>query len=452
MSKRWTAREAALVQCAREGDRAAFDALAAHYRPLLKSLAFVRTGDWAEAEDLAQEVLLRAWQGLPALADPAAFLPWLRAIAARACLSWFRRARPASLSDKVDAGPARPQQRPLEALLMRERERELRQALVTLPEANRTALMMHVWGGYSYEEIAGVTGVRVTTVEGRIHRAKRQLRRLLRDDDAAFQDPARRGPADTKPTEQRRTTMPEIPQTESQDLAQPLALVLFSHQFATLVEAGISLVRTFNILQQAPVPYGEAAQELQERVEHGATVSQVMADRPALFPPFYRGLVRAGEVGGVLEETLRRAADLMTKEWQLSRHRPDGEESLFLVSPRDKPLPDAWAGLTVYQQAVLSVMFCETWAILLRSGVPILQSMETMAGLLPLAQRERLLEARERVRAGDPMNPASFGFLPRFAVELIAVGEENGTLDLTLELAADILEHELECRTMAAHA
>ena len=435
-----TAWPAEWVRQAQAGDQAAFDHLAAHYRPLIRALAFVRTGDGAEAEDLAQDVLLSAWRKLPALHDPAKFLPWLRAIAANACHSWFRRSRPASLS-APDAGRLlAPELTPLDALLARERQRELRRALVRLPEANRTALLMHIWGGYAYEEIAAVTGVRLSTVEGRIYRAKKQLRRLLRDEDATFLG----GPP--RP-QHRRTPMPDtLPTTEGHDTPPALALVLFTRQFTTLVDAGISLVRTFSILQEAPSPYDEAARELQEQVEQGATVSHVMTERPALFPRFYVALVRAGEVGGVLDETLRRAADVMSKEWRLARRRPAGEPPVFLVLPAGRDVPDDWESLTGYGRLVTRLLFCETFGLLLRSGVPILQTLETVADLLPPAQKAKMREAREAVRSGDRINLGRLGILPRFAVELIAIGEEKGTLDSTLEQAAAIFEHELECR------
>lgn len=440
----------ALARQAQRGDRAAFDRLAGHYRPLLKALAFVRTGDMAEAEDLAQDVLLRAWRKLPGLHDPDRFLPWLRAIAANACHSWFRHVRPASLS-APDCGrlPAAGET-PLEALLARERQRELRRALVTIPEANRTALLMHAWGEHSYEEIAAVTGVRVTTVEGRIHRARKQLRRLLRDDGAEFFGEPRRARSEKEPVKERTTTMAdEIPTASPQALSQPLALVLFTYQFTTLIDAGISLVRSFDILREVPAPYGEASGELQTQVEHGETLSRAMAEQPALFPKFYIALVRAGEVGGVLDETLRRAADLMTKEWRLARRRPDQEDALFLVLPAAKNLPGEWDEMTGYQQTMTRLLFCETFGLLLRSGVPILQAMEIVADLLPATPRQKMLDAREAVRAGDRWALESLGLLPRFALELIAIGEERGTLDLTLEQAANVFEHELECRAMA---
>lgn len=234
-------------------------------------------------------------------------------------------------------------------------------------------------------------------------------------------------------------------------LPTPLASVLFSYQFSELLSAGsIPLVGILDILGDLPAPYGEAARMLRERVEASPshTLSTAMAERPELFSQFYRSMVRAGEIAGVLEETTARAADLMTKEWALMRRDPDGTSGVFLLNPSDKPLPDNWGELSPYQQTVTQLLFCETFGLMLSSGVPILRAMEHVATLLPGAPGSRILEARERVKEGDRMNPDQFGFLPRFATELIAHGEEAGTLDSALDRAAHIFEHQLDCRLM----
>ncbi len=231
-------------------------------------------------------------------------------------------------------------------------------------------------------------------------------------------------------------------------LPTPLASALFSYQFSELISAGISLVRSLIILGDLPAPYGEAALVLEERIERGHVLSIAMAERPDLFSPFYRSMVRAGEIAGILEETLARAAELMTKEWTLTRRDPEGVSGIFLLNPSDKPLPEDWAQLSPYQQTVTQLLFCETFGLMLSSGVPILRTMEHVATLLPLVQRDRMMEARERVKEGDRMDPDRFGFLPRFAVALIAHGEKTGTLDSALDRAAKIFGHELECRLM----
>ena len=53
----------------------------------------------------------------------------------------------------------------------------------------------------------------------------------------------------------------------------------------------------------------------------------------------------------------------------------------FLLNPSEKPLPDDWAQLSPYQQTVTQLLFCESFGLLLMSGVPILQAMEQIATL-----------------------------------------------------------------------
>lgn len=175
--------EASLVCRARKGDQVAFDQLVARYRAPLLALAFLRTGHHDEADDLVQEIFEKAWRKLPALREEGAFTPWLKTIAANTCNSWHRRARPLTCSLEDDATSLNHgfEGSPIEVVLQREAERALREALATLPHANCLALLMRVWGGHSYQEIADFTGVEPKTVEGRIRRARLQLRHLLVD-------------------------------------------------------------------------------------------------------------------------------------------------------------------------------------------------------------------------------------------------------------------------------
>ena len=170
-----------LVRRAQSGDESAFDVIARRYRAAVLAVTFSRTQDRDDAEDLAQEVLVRAREKLKMLREPGSFPAWLRTTALNVCRTWYRRSRPwpdslDTIPDGLaaDAGP-----KPLEVLLEKEKQREFHRALLSIPAANRYALLMHVWGGYSYDEISRFVEAPANTIAGRIHRAKTQLRRVL---------------------------------------------------------------------------------------------------------------------------------------------------------------------------------------------------------------------------------------------------------------------------------
>jgi len=168
------AEDAALAERAQAGDRAAFTKLALRYRPALVALAFNRTRSFDDAEDLAQEALTRAWQHRGHLREATSFPTWLRSIAANLCASWARKPVPLPLGDESadDADVVR-------AVIARCEQRELARALQNLPTANRLAVLMHVRDGMPYERIAAFVGVPVSTVEGRVFRARQALRRSV---------------------------------------------------------------------------------------------------------------------------------------------------------------------------------------------------------------------------------------------------------------------------------
>ncbi|HTC26227.1 type II secretion system inner membrane protein GspF [Dyella sp.] len=96
-------------------------------------------------------------------------------------------------------------------------------------------------------------------------------------------------------------------------------LAQFTHQLATLLGAGQPLDRALGILMD--LPEGEHAKKLIERVRDrvrgGTTLSQSLDEEHGVFPKLYIALVRAGEVGGSLEDTLRRLADYLERSQQL---------------------------------------------------------------------------------------------------------------------------------------
>lgn len=88
-------------------------------------------------------------------------------------------------------------------------------------------------------------------------------------------------------------------------------LTIFSHQFAAMIDAGISLIDALNILyEETEHPkLKEVIRQIQEDIETGSGLSDAMAKHPKVFPELYCQLVRAGETGGVLNTVLNQLAE-----------------------------------------------------------------------------------------------------------------------------------------------
>jgi RNA polymerase sigma-70 factor (ECF subfamily) len=165
----------------RDGDRAAFDVLIERYRkPLLNVIA--RTiGRDADAEDLAQDVFVRVYQAAPRYQPTAKFSTWLYTIARRVCLNHaraqtFRRWFSLSGDDNEDDDPPDdpPDLRtpdPAMDLEQRELRRVVAQAVASLPERLRFAVVLRRYEELSYEDISKILGCSVTAAKLRVHRA-----------------------------------------------------------------------------------------------------------------------------------------------------------------------------------------------------------------------------------------------------------------------------------------
>ena len=96
-------------------------------------------------------------------------------------------------------------------------------------------------------------------------------------------------------------------------------LVLTTRQLATLVKAGMPLLRALRTIaeQLDPGPLQDVFGAVAKDVEAGVKLSEALSSHPRWFPPFYVNMVRAGEVGGLLDEILKRLAELMEKQSRL---------------------------------------------------------------------------------------------------------------------------------------
>jgi len=157
-----------LVRAARAGDRDAFDELYRRHWRLVRAVLLARLPR-QDAEDLAQEVFLAAWEKLGDLRDEEGFGSWVAAIARNRAASHVRgRPRSVPLPDDLPGGP-RADEGP-EAVLA---------AIRRLPEAYRDPLVLRLVEGMSGPEIARETGLTEGSVRVNLHRGFAKLRELL---------------------------------------------------------------------------------------------------------------------------------------------------------------------------------------------------------------------------------------------------------------------------------
>lgn len=167
--------DAQLVRQARRGDQAAFETLTRRYQGMVYGYAYHQLGRFADAQDVTQEVFLAAYQTLDGLRQPDRFAGWLRGIAVNHCRR-HRRAQVVWTADSADLAlwkDRRPD--PEEALEEKEQGRRLERLLGALTEKNRLVVTLFYLEEMSYEEIGRFLGVPVSTVKGRLHKARKRL-------------------------------------------------------------------------------------------------------------------------------------------------------------------------------------------------------------------------------------------------------------------------------------
>ncbi len=158
---------AALVCAAQSGDRAAFGALYERYGPMIHGILLSHVG-FADAEDLLQEVFIRAMQQLRSLRDPAAFGGWLAVIARRAATDLHRRQKP-SRETRGSSEAAGPDSEGASILA----------ELQKLPKAYRETLVLRLVEGMTGPEIALRTGLAPDSVRVNLCRGMKLLRKVL---------------------------------------------------------------------------------------------------------------------------------------------------------------------------------------------------------------------------------------------------------------------------------
>jgi RNA polymerase sigma factor (sigma-70 family) len=178
-----------LARAACRGDESAFEELVRRYMKPIFNFAYRMIGNYAEADDITQDVFLQVYRSLPSARLDLPFRPWLYVIARNKCLDWLKRKRALDFSALTDPettespidNVADPEPLPDAVLEYADLQRILREAIVRLPERYRTVVSLRYAGDLSFAEIAQTLGLPENTVKTQFQRAKAMLRRELMD-------------------------------------------------------------------------------------------------------------------------------------------------------------------------------------------------------------------------------------------------------------------------------
>ncbi len=298
------------------------------------------------------------------------------------------------------------------------------------------------------------------------------------------------------------------------------SLAYLTRQLTDLLSGGLPLLNALTLLsKQTEQPaLQRVIESLASSVRDGRSFSDALTDHPTVFPPLYVSMVRAGEVGGALEQTLGRLADLGEHEAELRSQVISasaypvfilgvaGAMTAFLISyvipklstvfietGQALPLPTRfllavsqlssrwwWAlllGMVVFgvmarkwyasasgrlmmDRALIAVpaigmlvrkletaRLTRNLGTMIGQGVPVLQALDVVArNISNTVLRTTVLQIQEAVREGSSIAAAlgASGQFPVFVSNMVAVGEESGTVDAALLKVAGTYEREVD--------
>lgn len=177
--------DAQLIELTLGGDSAAFETLVRRYQDRLYNTMVHVAGSAEEAHDVVQDAFVQAFVKLRSFQGTSAFYTWLYRIAFNAAISRNRRQRPRlSVESTRDATGQEPEARdaaPDQRLEQQERVQQVQSALALLSDEHRTVLVLREMEGCDYETIGEMLDLPVGTVRSRLHRARTELRELLKE-------------------------------------------------------------------------------------------------------------------------------------------------------------------------------------------------------------------------------------------------------------------------------
>ena len=176
-----------LVKKSQKGDTRAFEQLVFIYQDKIYALSYQLTGNYADAQDLAQNVFIKAYRALPGFRNEADFGTWLHRITVNLSINERRRKRPEVYLDnpvQTEEGEmprlvASDAESPEEVYENKEFREMVHRALDELSPEHRAVLILRELQGYSYDEIATILDCSLGTVKSRINRGRQSLKEKI---------------------------------------------------------------------------------------------------------------------------------------------------------------------------------------------------------------------------------------------------------------------------------
>jgi RNA polymerase sigma-70 factor (ECF subfamily) len=183
--------DAVLVKEAQQGDRLAYEELVTRYHGKIYGLVYNMTSNREDAEDLVQDIFVKAYQSLSRFQGKSSFYTWIYRIAVNRTINFVKKRKrkmAMSLND-TDAGLERDpayvelssKGGPDHDFSITELQEKLNEALQTLSEKHRTVVVLHDIQGVPHEEIAKMTKTSTGTVRSRLFYARQKLQVELKD-------------------------------------------------------------------------------------------------------------------------------------------------------------------------------------------------------------------------------------------------------------------------------
>lgn len=175
-----------LVARSMGGDLDSFNQLVLRWERPIYALAYRVIGRDEEARDVAQETFLRAFRALPGFKGQAKFSSWLYRITLNLCRDWMRKERRTPVSQAPEgidiielAGEATPHETIEQMVGRKELGRAVSKAMATLPEEQRTAIILKEYHGLTFQEIADMLDCPLSTVKTRLYQGLSVVRKQL---------------------------------------------------------------------------------------------------------------------------------------------------------------------------------------------------------------------------------------------------------------------------------